>query len=181
MRILRVSANLCCGLRAGRARKAQRVIFAPSVEEMYPGRGGDVCRRGRIERSAGWQVAAGTLSRRGHGGGQAADCGRTRSRILRTERRGAGCGAAKDGCGPAVGHQDCGLVPIVREADGLALSSRNVYLSSEERSQALVLSRAIACVERLVKEGERRSDALIQAARSVLANSRWSEWTTWSW
>jgi pantoate--beta-alanine ligase len=57
----------------------------------------------------------------------------------------------------------------VREPDGLALSSRNVYLSTEERKQALVLSRAVHDIDRMVNEGERRSSALIEAARRVLA------------
>lgn len=45
--------------------------------------------------------------------------------------------------------------PIVREADGLAKSSRNVYLNEEERCQALVLHQALALAEELYKNGER--------------------------
>lgn len=44
--------------------------------------------------------------------------------------------------------------PIIREADGLAMSSRNSYLSTEERRQALCLSQAIAQAQQLVKTGE---------------------------
>jgi pantoate--beta-alanine ligase len=61
------------------------------------------------------------------------------------------------------------VCPIVREADGLALSSRNVYLSAKEHAQALVLSRVIRLVEGLVAEGERRSGVLIEAARKLFA------------
>ncbi|PNU19893.1 pantoate--beta-alanine ligase [Geothermobacter hydrogeniphilus] len=46
-------------------------------------------------------------------------------------------------------------MPIIREADGLAMSSRNVYLSADQRRQALVLSRSIAEAKRLAAAGER--------------------------
>jgi pantoate--beta-alanine ligase len=61
------------------------------------------------------------------------------------------------------------VCPIVREPDGLALSSRNLYLSPAERAQALTLSRAIRQVESLACSGERRSSALIASTHQIFA------------
>jgi pantoate--beta-alanine ligase len=57
---------------------------------------------------------------------------------------------------------------LVRDADGLALSSRNKYLGAEERADALVLHRALLRIEQMIAEGERTSEVLIQGGREIL-------------
>jgi pantoate--beta-alanine ligase len=63
-----------------------------------------------------------------------------------------------------VGH------PIVREADGLAMSSRNAYLTSAEQQAALCLSRALCKAERLVRRGEVTAAKIVDRVRAELDN-----------
>lgn len=58
--------------------------------------------------------------------------------------------------------------PIVREKDGLAMSSRNIFLKPAERRQALFLSKALREARRLVRAGERRPKLLVSALRKTL-------------
>jgi pantoate--beta-alanine ligase len=62
--------------------------------------------------------------------------------------------------------------PTVRETDGLACSSRNKYLSAEEREQAPVLQRALQEARRLVTQGERLTAVILAAARNAIATAR---------
>lgn len=66
-------------------------------------------------------------------------------------------------------------VPIVREADGLALSSRNVYLNGEQRQQALVLSRSLQKARQLAEDGEHNVPRLKQEIRQMIESAPQAE------
>ena len=144
------------------------VVFAPSVDEIYPAGGTtfvDVV--GLSQRLDG-------KSRPGHFRGVATVVAKL---LIAAEPDRAFFGQ-KDAAQVAVLRRmvadlrlgtEIVVCPIVREPDGLALSSRNVYLREEEREWALTLSRSVRQVEALVAAGERRAGKLTQAARVTFA------------
>jgi pantoate--beta-alanine ligase len=144
------------------------VIFAPSVEEMYPaGSATFVEVAGLSERLDG-------KSRPGHFRGVATVV----TKLLIAAEPDRAFFGQKDAAQVAVLRRmvanlrmatEIVVCSIVREPDGLALSSRNVYLSPSERRQALALSRAIRKSEELVAAGDRHAQSLISAASEILS------------
>jgi pantoate--beta-alanine ligase len=146
------------------------VVFAPSAEEMYPvGYATAVTVEGITRR---WEGAI----RPGHFSGVATVV----LKLFHATLPHAAFFGQKD-------YQQCAVIrrmtvdldvpveirvcPIVRDADGLALSSRNVYLSSDERRRALSLSKSLARAAELWASGTRRSETITAAMRAILESA----------
>lgn len=143
------------------------ILFAPSVEEMYPkGASTYVTVEGLSDRLDGG-------SRPGHFRGVTTVVAKL-FHIVQPDRAFFG---QKDAAQHAVLRRmvrdlnfplEIVVCPIVREPDGLAMSSRNAYLNAQERREALVLSRALKEIEKRFAAGERDSARLIAAGKSVV-------------
>ena len=151
-------------------REGADVLFAPSVEELYPEGAQAFVDVGGLGRRLDGR------SRPGHFRGVATVV----AKLLIAGEPDFAFFGQKDAAQVAVIRRmaadlrlaaEIVVCPTVRDADGLALSSRNAYLSAEERSQALALSWAIRQVEHLVAGGERLSQVLIDSARSIFVRT----------
>ncbi|HWZ84415.1 MAG TPA: pantoate--beta-alanine ligase [Terriglobales bacterium] len=144
------------------------ILFAPPVDEMYPkGEGSWVVVEGLSEKLDG-------RSRPGHFRGVTTVV----AKLFHIIEPDAAFFGQKDAAQCAViRRMVCDLnfpveivvCPIVREQDGLAMSSRNAYLSPEERQQALVLQRLLKKVQESFRAGEKNASKLAAAALEVLA------------
>ncbi len=145
-------------------REGVELLFAPAVEEMYPA--------GAVT----WVTVEGLSdkldgrSRPGHFRGVATVV----AKLFHVVEPDAAFFGQKDAAQVAIIRRmvrDLNLAveivvrPIVREADGLAMSSRNAYLDGEQRKRALVLHRSLLRVQRLVDSGERDAGRLVAAGR----------------
>jgi len=143
-------------------------IFAPSVEEMYPA--------GAIT----WVTVEGMSDRL---------CGRSRpghfrgvttvvAKLFHIVEPDLAFFGQKDAAQAAIIRRmvrdlnlpvEIVVCPIIREPSGLAMSSRNAYLSAEQRQSALVLYRSLKEIQRRFQVGERDSDKLIAAGNEIVA------------
>jgi pantoate--beta-alanine ligase len=142
-------------------------LFAPSAEEMYPGKAVTyVTVEGLSEKLCG-------RSRPGHFRGVTTVV----AKLFHIVEPDLAFFGQKDAAQAAIIRRmvrdlnfpvEIIICPIVREPDGLAMSSRNVYLSSQERKSALVLYRALQEIRSRFEQGERKTAPLIQAGNRVL-------------
>ena len=147
-------------------KEGAEVIFAPSVEEMYPGGAVTYVNvEGLSDRLDG-------VSRPGHFRGVTTVV----SKLFHITEPDKAFFGQKDAAQVAIIKRmvrdldmpvEIVVCPIVREPDGLAMSSRNAYLNATQRQQGLVLSRALRRVEELFHRGESDVRSLVADGREV--------------
>lgn len=147
------------------------LIFAPSVEEMYPPEAVTyVTVEGLSEKLCG-------KSRPGHFRGVATVV----CKLFHVVEPNLAFFGQKDAAQVAIVRRmvrdlnlpvEIVVCPIVREPDGLAMSSRNAYLNPQQRQSALLLSRSLRNVRRLFDEGERTASRLTEAGKHAFAEHR---------
>jgi pantoate--beta-alanine ligase len=148
-------------------KEASDVVFMPSAEEMYPPQFNSWVEVGKVsERLEG-------ASRPGHFRGVTTVC----AKLFNIVQPGRAYFGQKDAqqalvIKKMVGDLNLNLeivtLPTVREPDGLAISSRNTYLSPEERKAALVLYRALTLAQRLWEQGERDAESIRQQMSGLI-------------
>ena len=147
------------------------VLFAPTVDEMYPAGNGKTLTFVDVEKITATLCGA---SRPGHFRGVATVV----TKLFNITEADVAYFGQKDAQQVTVIRQmvrDLNMnvrvvaVPIVREADGLALSSRNQYLSPAERQAALVLSKSLRLAKTMLAGGNREASAILAAVTDCIA------------
>jgi pantoate--beta-alanine ligase len=165
-------------------REGVDLLFAPGVEEMYPGVADGLADRSvrptNVRSAVTWVTVEGLSdrldgrSRPGHFRGVTTVV----SKLFHVVEPDAAFFGQKDAAQVAIIRRmvrDLNLAveivvcPIVREADGLAMSSRNAYLDADQRTRALVLHRSLMRVQQLAGTGERSAARLLAAGREEIA------------
>jgi pantoate--beta-alanine ligase len=148
-------------------KEATDAVFMPPVEEMYPSRFNSWVEVDKVSKRLEG------ASRPGHFRGVATVCAKLFN-IVQPDRAYFG---QKDAQQAAVIKKmvtdlnlnlEIVILPTVREPDGLAMSSRNTYLSPEEREAALVLYRALTLAQRLWEQGERDAESIRQQMSGLI-------------
>lgn len=144
------------------------VVFAPAADEMYP------------EKNLTWvkvdKITEGLCgdSRPGHFRGVCTVC----TKLFNIVQPDAACFGQKDAQQAAVIKRmvrdlnmplEIVVCPTVREADGLAVSSRNAYLSRQHRLDASLLYKSLKAAETLITQGEKDVDKVVCKIRNVLS------------
>jgi len=146
------------------------VLFAPPVEEMYPAGNGKILTFVDVDTITATLCGA---SRPGHFRGVATVV----AKLFNISEADVAYFGQKDAQQVAVIRQmvaDLNMnvrvvsVPIVRETDGLAMSSRNKYLTSDQRKSALVLSRSIDKAHELLRKGERDAKTILAEMNGLI-------------
>jgi pantoate--beta-alanine ligase len=131
------------------------LLFIPSVAEMYPP-------------GAKTSVEVGDLSSRLDGGSRPGHF-RGVTTVFFGQKDAAQVAVLRKMVRDLDMDVEIAVCPIVRESDGLAMSSRNAYLNAEQRQQALVLSRSLQRVKSAFDAGERDATKLAEAGMQVVA------------
>jgi pantoate--beta-alanine ligase len=161
-------------------REGVSLLFAPSAEEMYPANADRSVRATSVRATQTWvdvEDLSGKLdgkSRPGHFRGVTTVV----SKLFHIVEPDAAFFGQKDAAQVANIRKmvrdlnfavEIVVCPIVREPDGLAMSSRNAYLCSDERQRALVLHRSLEVVRELIDRGERDASRLKAAGSAEIA------------
>ena len=153
------------------------VLFAPTVDEMYPAGNGKTLTFVDVEKITASLCGA---SRPGHFRGVATVV----TKLFNIAEADVAYFGQKDAQQVAVIRrmaEDLNMnvkiiaVPIVRESDGLAMSSRNKYLDSKQRQAALVLSRSLERAAALLATGERDSSLIVSTVRDLISQEPLAE------